>query len=215
MQGVHQGIVANSEEHVDTPAALWLLASLAGFYRQPFDAELVIKRFPPPFDLPALIEALDALGLKAGLAAWPEAGLSALPLPAVALLVAPAPETTHAVTIEAASTASPQTPSRTTLTPALIVQHGNDTLAWVKPGQSAPETLAFAAARAQAAPILLLVAQAEPPVSESVSRSESPETQKKPFGFSWFVPELLRHKRIWRDVLLASLAIQLVVRFIN
>lgn len=32
---------------------------------------------------------------------------------------------------------------------------------------------------------------------------------KKPFGFAWFVPELLRQKRLWRDILLASLAIQL------
>jgi subfamily B ATP-binding cassette protein HlyB/CyaB len=30
------------------------------------------------------------------------------------------------------------------------------------------------------------------------------------FGFRWFVPELLRHKAIWRDVLLASSAIQLM-----
>jgi subfamily B ATP-binding cassette protein HlyB/CyaB len=30
------------------------------------------------------------------------------------------------------------------------------------------------------------------------------------FGFSWFVPELLRHRQIWRDVLLASLAIQML-----
>ena len=29
------------------------------------------------------------------------------------------------------------------------------------------------------------------------------------FGWSWFVPELLRYRGIWRDVLLASLAIQL------
>lgn len=210
MQGVHQDSVADSEGHVDTPAALWLLASLAGLYRQPFDAELVIKRFPPPINLPTLIEALDALGLKAGLAAWPEAGLSALPLPAVALLVAPAPETTQAASPDTESAVSSQPPSRTPLTPALIVQHGENTLAWVKPGQSAPETVALDAARTQAAPVLLLVAQADPPVSESVSRAESPEAQKKPFGFSWFVPELLRHKRIWRDVLLASLAIQLV-----
>ncbi|HNU64579.1 MAG TPA: ABC transporter transmembrane domain-containing protein [Thiobacillaceae bacterium] len=210
MQGVHDNAVADPEGHVGTQAALWLLASLAGLYRQPFDAELVIKRFPPPIDLPTLIEALDALGLKAGLTHWLEAGLSTLPLPAVALLSTAAPETTHGDSAEAASTASPQPPSRTTLTPALIVQHGDDTLAWVKPGQSAPETVALDAARAQAAPVLLLVAQAEPSVSESVSKTESPETQKKPFGFSWFVPELLRHKRIWRDVLLASLAIQLV-----
>ena len=30
------------------------------------------------------------------------------------------------------------------------------------------------------------------------------------FNFRWFVPELLRHKTVWRDVLLASLALQLV-----
>jgi subfamily B ATP-binding cassette protein HlyB/CyaB len=207
---VHQDAVADAEEHVDTQAALWLLASLAGFYRQPFDPELVIKRFPPPIDLPTLIEALSALGLKAGLAPWPEVGLSALPLPAVALLATPVHEATQGDSGEEANTASPQPPPRTTLTPALIVQHGDDTLAWVKPGQSAPETVALDAARAQAAPVLLLVAQAEPPVSESASKTELPESQKKPFGFSWFVPELLRHKRIWRDVLLASLAIQLV-----
>jgi len=36
------------------------------------------------------------------------------------------------------------------------------------------------------------------------------EVEKKEFGFKWFIPELLKHKTIWRDVLLASLAIQLV-----
>jgi len=206
MEGARQDTAVHSEGHIETQAALWLLASLAGFYRQPFDAELVIKRFPPPIDLPTLIEVLDALRLKAGLAAWPDAGLSVLPLPAVALLAAPAPETTHGAAAETQSAA----PCSLALTPALIVQHGDDTLAWVKPGQSAPETLALDAARAQATPFLLLVAQTEPPVSESVSRAENPETSKKPFGFSWFIPELLRHKTIWRDVLLASLAIQLV-----
>ncbi len=30
------------------------------------------------------------------------------------------------------------------------------------------------------------------------------------FGIKWFLPEIVRHKKIWRDVLLASLAIQLV-----
>ena len=34
--------------------------------------------------------------------------------------------------------------------------------------------------------------------------------RRKEFGFKWFIPELLKHKTIWRDVLLASLAIQLV-----
>lgn len=196
MLEARQDAVADSKGRIDTQAALWLMASLAGLYRQPFDAELVLKRFPPPIDLPTLIEALEALGLKAGLAVWPEADLPSLPLPAVALLTAP--EADSAATQEAA------------LTPALIVQHVEHTLAWVKPGQSTPETLSLDTARMQSAPFMLLVAQAEPPIAESASRAENPVEQKKPFGFSWFIPELLRHKNIWRDILLASLAIQLV-----
>jgi subfamily B ATP-binding cassette protein HlyB/CyaB len=30
------------------------------------------------------------------------------------------------------------------------------------------------------------------------------------FGFCWFIPELLKHKKVWRDVLAASLVLQLV-----
>ena len=210
MQGMHQDAVADSEEHVDAQAALWLLASLSGFYRQPFDAELVIKRFPPPFDLPSLIEALETLGLRAGLVAWPQDDWQSLPLPAV-VFVATARDAADCGDARTQPPAAPD-PANTSLalTPALIVQLGEDTLAWVKPGQSAPESMALDVARTQAAPVLLLVAQADPPVSESVSRTENSETASKPFGFSWFVPELLRHKRIWRDVLVASLAIQLV-----
>jgi subfamily B ATP-binding cassette protein HlyB/CyaB len=196
MLEARQDTVADSKGRIDTQAALWLMASLAGLYRQPFDAELVLKRFPPPIDLPTLIETLEALGLKAGLATWPEADLPSLPLPAVALLTST--EADGAATQESA------------LTPALIVQHGEHTLAWVKPGQSVPETLSLDTARMQSAPFMLLVAQAEPPIAESASQAENPAVQKKPFGFSWFIPELLRHKTIWRDILLASLAIQLV-----
>ena len=30
------------------------------------------------------------------------------------------------------------------------------------------------------------------------------------FGFKWFVPELLKHRKVWRDVLWASLLLQLL-----
>ncbi len=36
------------------------------------------------------------------------------------------------------------------------------------------------------------------------------EEEPRRFGFRWFIPALARHRSIWRDVLLASLAIQLV-----
>lgn len=47
------------------------------------------------------------------------------------------------------------------------------------------------------------------PRLQAAGESDAP-VQPREFGFSWFVPELLRHKAIWRDVLLASAAIQLV-----
>ncbi|WP_421310770.1 peptidase domain-containing ABC transporter [Aeromonas veronii] len=201
MQGLHSDKTIHIDGCVDTQTALWLLASFAGLFRLPFDAELVVKRFPPPFDIPTLIEALNALGLTAGLVSWPSGALSELPLPAVAWLSSANQD---------ASQDAINTAPNPLLTPALIVQHGDNSLAWVKPGQSTAETISIDMARNNTAPFLLLISQAEPPVSESVSRHDSVETKSKSFGFSWFIPELLRHKNIWRDVLLASLSIQLV-----
>jgi subfamily B ATP-binding cassette protein HlyB/CyaB len=34
--------------------------------------------------------------------------------------------------------------------------------------------------------------------------------RSREFGFRWFIPELLKHRRVWRDVLIASLFIQLL-----
>lgn len=209
MQGVSRETIAHSDGCVDTQAALWLLGSLAGFYRLPFDAELVTKRFAPPFDLPTLIEALEALGLKAGLASWPQDDWASLPLPAVVFLATQAADTSIDASVAVPGSASPAiTPSP--LTPALVVKHPDHTPAWVRPGQTHPEPVSADAARAQCLPLMLLVAEAEPPLTESGSKAPDPAQEKKPFGFSWFVPELLRHKSLWRDILLASLAIQLV-----
>jgi ATP-binding cassette, subfamily B, bacterial HlyB/CyaB len=36
------------------------------------------------------------------------------------------------------------------------------------------------------------------------------EAETRRFGFSWFIPALARHRGIWRDVLLASLAMQVI-----
>ena len=46
--------------------------------------------------------------------------------------------------------------------------------------------------------------------AKALPSDDDPQSQDRPFGFRWFIPELLRHKAIWRDVLLASLAIQLM-----
>lgn len=89
MQGVHREGELAPHGVIDTAAAVWLLGSVAGLYRRPFDAELVLKRLAPPVDFPALIEALRALKLNAGLTCWPEDDWSSVPLPAVVFVDEP------------------------------------------------------------------------------------------------------------------------------
>src|SRR3970282_491508 len=48
------------------------------------------------------------------------------------------------------------------------------------------------------------------PAVPAPSDEDAVSNTKPEFGFRWFLPELLRHRAIWRDVLLASLAIQLM-----
>ena len=48
------------------------------------------------------------------------------------------------------------------------------------------------------------------PSAPELKQDDTTSGETGRFGFRWFVPELLRHRAIWRDVLLASLAIQLM-----
>jgi len=104
----------------------------------------------------------------------------------------------------------PPFPPLPPLRPLLIVKASTDQLLYFRPGQQTPETMPIADAATRLAPELLLVAR------DSTASGGEPDdiagftTEKKAFGFSWFIPELLKHKSLWRDVLLASLAIQLV-----
>ncbi|MBL8413332.1 MAG: hypothetical protein JNM42_02725 [Propionivibrio sp.] len=51
---------------LERDAALWLLGSLCGLFRIPFDASLIAQNYPPPYTLLTLHEAARALGIKTG-----------------------------------------------------------------------------------------------------------------------------------------------------
>lgn len=170
---------------------LWLLGSLSSLYRIPFDPKLIEQEFPPPYSLASLHEAARALGLKTGMSTQP-ADWQKLPLPAIAFL--------HAVPENEAE------PDPAAL-PILILKTDGSKLLYFRAGSQVPETLPVADAARQLAPELILVARESASQEEAIPGFES---EKSGFGFRWFIPELLKHKNIWRDVLLASLAIQLV-----
>jgi subfamily B ATP-binding cassette protein HlyB/CyaB len=48
------------------------------------------------------------------------------------------------------------------------------------------------------------------PGPAAVSDPDAIAVRPRAFGFRWFIPELLKHRRVWRDILAASLVIQLL-----
>ena len=177
---------------------IWILGSLSNLYRIPFDPELIAQEFPPPLSLTTFHEAARALGFKTGTCAIPDEWQQ-LPLPAIAFLrpvpvVETSPDQLHAQ----------ETPSPI---PVLIVKTDGQKILYFRVGTQSPEILSADEAKEQLEPELILVARETAGKDDPVPGFE---TEKKGFGFDWFIPELIKHKLIWRDVLLASLAIQLV-----
>jgi subfamily B ATP-binding cassette protein HlyB/CyaB len=176
-----------ARDAVLTEAFVWALESLCRLHRVPFDAELVLKQFPPPYDLPTLLRAAQACGLKAGLAGTQGDALERLPLPCLGF-------------VRSVDSANDPAPS----TPALLVRADPERLLYLLAGEEAPRTMARGQFAERFEDMVLLAAPA-------IAAPDDPDgAQKRTFGFRWFVPELARHRAVWRDVLLASAAIQIV-----
>jgi subfamily B ATP-binding cassette protein HlyB/CyaB len=181
---------------------LWLLGSLSGFYRLPFDATLIAQQYPPPYTIATLHEAARSLGLKTGEVSIEGLNWQKLPLPAIAFL--------RPVPIPLAVAPDEQAPP--TSLPVLILKSDGQKLLYFRAGSSTPEHIDIAEAAQHFEPDLILIAReaSTAPTPGEAEQIPGFVAEKKEFGFKWFLPELLKHKSIWRDVLLASLAIQLV-----
>jgi len=86
---------------------------------------------------------------------------------------------------------------------ALLLKCEAGRLRYLAEGMTQPADQSFEEFSSQYAGIVLLFER------EGELRVEE-DIQNEAFGFRWFFAELLRHKTIWRDVLLASLIIQLM-----
>jgi subfamily B ATP-binding cassette protein HlyB/CyaB len=175
---------------------LWALGSLCQINRIPFDPSLVLQNFPPPYGLQTLQHAALALGFKIGRRPVAGAEVQHLPLPCLAILK-PSPVETP----ESAEPPSTESPSHSL---ALIVKADAERLLYFAPGNTSPQTATVGEFDGRFEPTVLLFAHEQ----KAVTDTDAPPASQ--FGFKWFIPELLKHKKIWRDVLLASLAIQLM-----
>ncbi len=168
---------------------IWALHGASQLHRVPFSPEIALRQFPPPHTTAALQHAVEALGMKCRWRAVAANDLGKLALPCFAALKP-----------EAAAEGKAEPP----LSLALLLKIENGLAHFFEPSRQSEQ-------QARAAPLAEFVArfvghalQFAPP------KAGAEKTGARKFGFGWFVPELLKHKAIWRDVLLASLVLQLM-----
>lgn len=126
------------------------------------------------------------------------AGLASFTMPCVAFLRHPSTSNE--------SLSTDHSNSAVKVHPALVVQLSETHATLFRAGTNQPVTLSHEEFDRDFSGTALQFA----PLSDSPKDPDSARATQRTFGFRWFIPELLKHKRVWRDVLVASLFIQLL-----
>lgn len=164
----------------------WALRTICRLHHVPYATQLALQQVAPPYGLPAVVQAAAALGFKSEVRVVAAGQLAAQPLPCLALLSPTAPASAHEL--------------------AVVLRSAGDQLQLIEPHGNTPLTISLADfTRRYADTVILLV-----PDTQARDATIEAEPAVGSFGFRWFIPELLKHKTIWRDVLYASLVIQLL-----
>lgn len=198
---------------------VWAVGSLCALHRVPFDAALLLRRFLPPYNTASLQQAVIAYDFKVALQTIPVQDIHPAVFPVLAILK---PKTqasdalidlTTAVS-ENAQNEQPQESTHHNL--AIVLRADRERVLLLEPSDAAPRTISIAEYNESATgQIMLATRQAEAVnpdglIGKPADKNQASKPTQQPFGFKWFVPELLKHKKLWREILLASFAIQIV-----
>ena len=176
---------------------VWVMGSFCAMTRKPFDPELLVKQFPPPYTADSLIHAARALDFRIQRKEVGSEAISQHNLPCLVVLreagVESEPGQSHEESVAICR-------------PAIVVQAKADGITLFKVGTNTPVIFTLDEFAARFAGTVFQLASVAKPISDPDGLMASQST----FGFRWFIPELLKHKHVWRDVLIASLVIQLL-----
>lgn len=188
---------------------IWALGSLSALNSRAFDPELLARELQsPPLHTDALIRAARSLGFRIKQRACLVQRLRRSALPCLTLLS----ESTAQVSANQGGSSVPGGPENAVpheappVRLALVVKCGDADVLLFRAGTNRPVTLTWQELEQQFTGVVFDVALA----ASALKDPDGAAAAGRPFGFRWFVPELLKHKRVWRDVLIASLFIQIL-----
>ncbi|HKB83751.1 MAG TPA: hypothetical protein VKD04_11170 [Burkholderiales bacterium] len=187
-----QGRRAQSDA-LDREALEWVLFVLSQYFRIPFDEKLVTGQLSPPYDLDTVARAAGLLGLRAGWKALPASKLRKLTAPFV-VVIAPVFREPQQVGpgVDRARLASldPEAPVPR-LAFVLRIEEGR--VAFFEQGQPGHTILSLAEFESRyAGRVLQAVPKTKPLVDPDAQNAA-----REPFGCRWFLPELLRHRKVF------------------
>jgi len=195
------GRISNIRYTLQLHDLVWVMGSFCALNRKPFDPELLIQQFPPPYNSDSLISAARGIGLRIKRIDCVAVDLSALTLPCLILMYGETPRE-DSLTEPNAQAMPILPPARS----AILVQAHADRMVLFLAGTNAPATLSIEEFGRQFTGAAYLLALDRIAVNDP----DRALAKGKAFGFRWFIPELLKYRSVWREVVTASLIIQLL-----
>ncbi len=206
---------------------VWAVGSCCHLCSVPFESALLVQRFCPPYDSASIEEALTACGLNATPKRMTAREIQNASFPSLALLrtlgaVSKTPDATRPsqsvaemapANTSASETSVPvhvdpasQSPSAT-VRPAILIAANDKDVHLFEAGSNQKTILTPEAFAARFTGTVICVGATS---KSAVDPDDKTTAKPRAFGFRTLLPEFAKHQRIWRDVLLASLVIQLV-----
>ncbi len=170
----------------------WLLAALCRLHRIPFDGSIIAQQFPPPYDLASLSRALQELKMDVVEISTDPDKINLSALPCIGFLTQSQTDPSEKETLDQCAA-------------VVIVRADEQGIVYFPVDAEQPITISPEEVNSRFKNQFLEVKSSMPEIE-----NDEITTEEKKFGFSWFIPELLKYKGIWRDVIAASLAIQLM-----
>lgn len=177
---------------IDPARAVWLLTTFCGLHQKSVDATELARECVPGVSVEHFVRIAARLGLTVTVS---EAELLSNQTP-YPLIV----RTATRASLAGQDTAEPQSEW------LLLVQAEGEEVVVSRFGEKALQRVPIA----EVAPQIFGPAIRVRTAASAAADPDAAAVTKRTFGFGWFVPELLKHKSIWREVLLASLVLQLI-----
>lgn len=168
---------------------VWGLGSLCALNRVAFDPQLALGQFPLPHTNDTFIRAIRHIGFKSKQIVCDLQKLQHLSFPCFAFVKI-----------------KDSTEENKNASIVLLSDASSEYVVLFESGTNTPVKLALSEFSERYLGLVVLAAKA----MNTLEDPDMLESEKNSFGFKWFLPELLKHKKVWRDILLASLVIQLL-----